>query len=266
MRKVRAIVMGGLLLALTLVMLPVQELLVRAGRHRHAHRIPRIFHRSAVRAAGIRIHRRGEPLAPAPTLIVANHASWLDIIVLGSLVPGRFVAKAEMGGWPGIGTFTRLQRTILVDRTQRREAGRQAGAIADALDGGDTVILFPEGTTSDGNRVLPFNASLLASVRSVAERLGSVRVQPVAIAYTRRHGMPMGQRGRRHAAWIGDEDLVPHLLARLQDGALDVEVVFGDPMIVTAEANRKHLARSLEDQIRAMFMDALHGARSPRGG
>ena len=257
MRVLRSALAILIVVVFTLVLWPVQVMAVRRGSVDPTC-IPRWFHRMAARLLGLRIKLVGAPIAEGPCLVVANHVSWLDIVVLGALVEGRFVAKKDMAAWPGIGLLARWQRTVFVDRTNRRQAGQQASEIAAALVAGDKVILFPEGTTSDGNLMLPFNASLFASVREAARQLGELCVQPVAIVYTNIHGIPMGRTLRGKAAWIGDQDLVPHLLACLRTGALDVEVVVGQPATVTADVDRKALSRSMEAEVRSMFVTALY--------
>lgn len=235
----------------TLVFLPFQLAAIRF-KTPDPKPIPLWFHRLAARMLGIRMHVEGRPSNERPLLVVANHASWLDIVVLGALIPGSFVAKADMAGWPAVGLLAKLHRTIFVDRTDRRRTGEQSSEIARRLGAGDVVILFPEGTTSDGNRVLPFNTSLFGAARAViAAGHEALAIQPVTVAYTHLHGLPMGRQLRRAATWIGDEDLAPHLLARLKEGALDVSVRFGEPERFTAGTDRKEIARRLEAEIAA---------------
>lgn len=222
-------------------------------------RIPRLWHRMAVRLLGIRIHVRGAPSKKRPLLIASNHISWSDIMVLGSLDEIHFIAKAEVATWPIFGTLARLQRSVFVERQARRKSGEQATEIARRMSDGDPMVLFAEGTTGDGNTLLPFKSTLFGAAQMALSEGGSetVSIQPVAIAYTRLQGLPMERRHRPHAAWIGDLDLMPHLLRLLREGAMDVEVHFGEPITFIPGDDRKKLAREVERQVRDMFAAAL---------
>ena len=240
------------------VMIPVQGLAIRWGL-RIAHRLPMRFHRRALRALGVRVTVTGKPAADRPLLLTANHASWLDILVLGSLMPMSFIAKSEVAGWPVFGTLARLQRTVFVERERRARTGDQTREIAERLGAGDAMVLFPEGTTGDGNTVLPFRSALLGAARAAMENgnHAHVLVQPVAIAYTRLHGLPIGRQWRPLVAWIGDEDLMPHLLGIARDGAVDVTVAFGEPIAFDRDGDRKRVTIAAETAVRRMLSAAL---------
>ena len=224
---------------------------------------PRLWHHLVTRVLGIRIHAHGEMSKQHPLLIASNHISWTDIMVLGSLADLHFIAKTEVGNWPLLGRLAKLQRTVFVDRRARRSAGAQVGEIADRISNGDPMVLFAEGSTGDGNVLLPFKSTLFAAAAAVmnGESGEPVVIQPVAIAYTRLHGLPMGRALRPHIAWIGDQTLVPHLESLLRTGAVDVEVHFGTPITVGPGLGRKDLARDVEQQVRTMMATAL---RNPR--
>ena len=130
----------------TLVLLPAHLIVLLTG-HRLARRIPRLWHQAACRIAGIRVRPRGEAYRKRPLLLIANHVSWKDILVLGSLAEVTFVAKSEVRNWPVFGWLARLQRCIFIDRDNRRLAGWQASEMAERLKNGEIVVLFPEGTT-----------------------------------------------------------------------------------------------------------------------
>lgn len=223
--------------------------------------IPVLFHQICVPMFGLRISVRGKRAAERPLLLIANHSSWLDITVLSSLLPAVFVAKSEIARWPLFGLFAKLQRSVFVDRSRRQETGYVNRTIAARLAEGDPVVLFGEGKASDGNRVLPFRTALLGALRDALGNGGRGWVQPVSIAYTRLHGLPMGRQHRPLAAWYGDMDLLPHLLGVLSEGALDVVVTFGVPFEVGSEVDRKSLARTIEDSVRRMTASALAGRK-----
>src|SRR5262249_10833230 len=142
----------------------VQSLILRLWRN-GAGVLPRAFLWWVGKVLGLRVILKGEIARSAPVLVVSNHVSWLDIVALGGLVPLSFVAKSEVAGWPIIGTLARLHRAIFVDRTRRSATHDITRLIGHRLVAGDTIVLFGEGTTGDGNRVLPFRPALLASVR-----------------------------------------------------------------------------------------------------
>ena len=239
----------------TLVLLPFQLLFLKL-RLPWRNRLPRQWHRLTLWALGVRVTVHGQPSRERPLLVVANHASWLDILALGAIADVTYVAKAEVRDWPVFGLLARLQRSIFIEREQPRKSQAQAGDMAGRLNEGDIVVLFPEGTTSDGNKLLPIKSSLFAAATAAAAHApsGTVHVQPVAIAYTKVHGMAMGHYNRPLAAWPGDVDLLPHLLGVLKEGALDVEISFGTPIDVTPATNRKILSAQAEGEI----YDMLH--------
>jgi 1-acyl-sn-glycerol-3-phosphate acyltransferase len=207
----------------------------------------------------VRAVRSGKPL-----LIAANHVSWTDIGVLGSLADVSFIAKSEMEGWPLMGWLSTLQRTVFVERERRHRSGEQATEIARRLKAGDAMVLFAEGTTGDGNALLPFKSTLFGAATMAVGKGGveEVAIQPVAIAYTARHGMPLGRAGRMALSWIGDQDLVPHVAGLLKLGAVDVEVRFGEPVMFSAGSNRKEATRLVEARVKAMMQAALNGTEA----
>jgi len=145
----------------------------------------------------------GTPSAEPGTLFVCNHISWLDIPVLGAALQTEFVAKDDIRGWPGIGALARRTDTLFVSRTAKGSVGEQISQIADRLSGGGKLLLFAEGTTSDGVGVLPFRSSLFAAAHAAR------RIQPVVISYHARDGAPLDAGALRKVAWIGDDELVP---------------------------------------------------------
>lgn len=255
---VRMVVALACAALVTLVLAPAQWFCVRTGLCR-GRRTLRLWHRVVTRLLGLRIRVVGGVASGRPLMIAANHISWADITVLAAAADVSFIAKSEMSGWPVFGWFSRMQRSVFVERDRRRKSGEQAGEIAARLAEGDVMVLFAEGTTGDGNQMLPFKTTLFgaASMMLSASHHDEMWIQPVALAYTRLQGLPMGRRHRGAIAWIGDEDLIPHLGAVLREGAIDVEVHFGEPVPFTAKSSRKEVARLVEDRVRAMLRAAL---------
>jgi lyso-ornithine lipid O-acyltransferase len=224
-------------------------------------RLARSYFRLLCKLLRVRIRVVGAPADQAAALIVANHTSWLDIPVIGATIPAVFVAKREVAGWPVIGPGARLLRTVFVDRTRRQQSREAAAEIAGRLAEGESVVLFAEGTSSDGNRVLPFRSALVGAANDVLGELGPAEtvVQPLSICYTAVQGLPMGRQHRPLIAWYGDLDFLPHLKEYIRRGVVDAVVSFGEPMVHGAGIDRKALARSLESTVRRLTAGTLRG-------
>ena len=256
--SIRLVVALGSVVASTLVLVPLQ-LIAMKTKLWSEWRVLRLWHRGNCRALGFRVHQKGELTAKRPLVVAANHVSWTDISVIGSHCEVSFIAKADMATWPVMGWLARLQRTIFIERERRRTSGKQAGEIARRLAAGEAVVLFAEGTTGDGNLVLPFKSTLFGAATMALQEgaIDKVYIQPLTIAYTRIQGMPMGRRGRSLAAWIGDTELAPHAAALLKEGAVDVELHFGEPIEFLPGDSRKEATRRAEADVRAMLETAL---------
>ncbi len=256
--KVRMALTGTAVLAVTAVGIPLQWLFLKLklpGRRT----IPVLYHRFLLACLGVRVRVEGEPATGRPLLILSNHSSWLDIPVLGSRMPLFFVAKSEVENWPLVGMLARFQRTVFVNRQRRQETSAVNREIAVRLKEGDPVVLFAEGTSSDGNRVLPFRTALVGAVRDAFEDADEVTVQPLSIAYVRLQGLPMGRVHRAKAAWFGDMELAPHLLEVLRHGAIDVVMTFGPPLTIDADHDRKSVTRESEAIVRRQLVNSLSG-------
>jgi 1-acyl-sn-glycerol-3-phosphate acyltransferase len=254
----RALLRLLLYAALTLPLMPVQALLVLA-RAPLAARLPRWYHAACCRILGLRVLVRGAPSAAAPTLFVSNHLSYLDIIVLSALAPVSFVAKREVASWPFFGWLAKLQRTVFVGR-DRRNVHDERDSLATALAEGRSLVLFPEATSWDGNRLRPFRSSLLAAAE-IAPDGRPLAVQPVTIAYTRLDDVPMGRNLRPFFAWYGAMDLAPHLWEALGLGLVTVEVEFHDVVTFARFGSRKALAQHCESLVGAALSDLNAGRR-----
>lgn len=262
---IRAIPVIFLLVVVALLLLPFQV----AGivlNNRLQRIVPILFHRTACALIGVRITQVGERSRENPVLLLSNHASWLDISVLGAVAPVVFVAKSEVANWPVFGWLAKLQRTIFVERERRHRTGDAARAMGDRLLGGDVVVLFPEGTSSDGIRILPFRSALIGAVHhTIGDQThhDRVTVQPVSIAYVRYGGVPVGRALRDKVAWYGETELVPHLMNMLASGAVDVTVSWGEPVGYGMNADRKRIARDAEAAVRRMTARALRSPAAP---
>ncbi len=264
MSRLRAGAILSGFMALTVPLMPVQAVLVRAWPA-GARRFPHWYHRQVCRLMGVRLHIEGEVVCDRPVLLVSNHTSWLDIPVLSAVAPVSFVAKKEVGRWPFVSSLARLQRTVFVDRERRAAVGDTASEIMRRLNVGDTIVLFAEGTSSDGNRVLPFMTSLFGAVSPSAKRLDTAPdavVQTLSIVYTHLHGVPLGRADRPLTGWYGDMEMQGHAWELLKSGPVDVRIRISPPVPLEAFANRKEMARRSEDDVRREVVRILRARAS----
>lgn len=201
---------------------------------------------------GLKVRRHGQPVDGAGTLFVANHISWTDIPVLATIMASGFVAKAEVAGWPLIGRLASAWGCVFVERERRGRTHHQAAAMEVHLSNGHGsrhgLVLFPEATTGEGGRVLPFRSSLFAPVTGK----GTSVVQPVSLRYRPRHGRASSPSERRLIAWIDDDGLLEHVARLSASGGALVDVWFEAPITDPALlADRKALARACEQVIAA---------------
>ncbi|MDA0368124.1 MAG: lysophospholipid acyltransferase family protein [Proteobacteria bacterium] len=242
--------------AVALPLIPIQSLMVRFNTGNKTY-LPRLFHRAVRAIVGIKIVQIGDIATNRPLLFAINHASWLDITVFGALTPVSYIAKSEVASWPVFGLFARLQRTVFVERNRHRTANHRDD-ILERFDAGERIGLFPEGTSSDGNRVLPFKSAFFA----VAEHRTNgqpLPVQPVSIAYVGLEGLPLGRDERHRFAWYADMDLAPHLWGVLAAGRLTVSVQFHPVVTIEQFGSRKELARYCEATVAQGVSAAISG-------
>jgi 1-acyl-sn-glycerol-3-phosphate acyltransferase len=252
----------ALYLAWTVPLMPVQAVGLLLRRP-WVSTFPRFYHRWCCRILGLRVRRIGQPSAARPVLFAANHISYLDITVFGSLIAGSFIAKSEVAGWPLFGWLARLQRSVFIDR-QVRSTVQQRDSIAGRLAAREALILFPEGTSGNGNRVLQFKSALF----SVADQAGSgsLTVQPVSVAYTRLDGMPIRRVFRPLFAWYGAMAMAPHLWRLMGLGKVEIIVEFHRPTTLAECGSRKMLARYCQERVAAGLEAALSGRRQAPTG
>jgi 1-acyl-sn-glycerol-3-phosphate acyltransferase len=250
-------------LLVTIVLIPWQESAVRfrlARRKSFPHR----YHRFLCRLFGIRIAIVGRPIQSTGVLMLANHTSYFDILVLSAAARVSFIAKQQVAKWPLFGTLARLQETVFIAREKRSQTIEARDLIRERLVDGDALVLFPEGTSDDGNSVLPFKSSLLGAAetelgRDSAGRPRHVPLQPVSISYVGLHGLPMGRDMRPLFAWYGDMDLVPHLWEALKSGPFEAVIEFHPPLDIDSLGGRKALASAAELIVRQGQARALAG-------
>ncbi|HUY68081.1 MAG TPA: lysophospholipid acyltransferase family protein [Alphaproteobacteria bacterium] len=237
--------LGFLLLVLALAPVQAVNLLRKNG---DPFRVPRFFHRMVLGLLGLQVRTHGTMLATAPVLYVANHSSYLDIPVLGSLIPAAFVAKEDVARWPLFGMLAKLQRTVFVDR-RPSHAHDHGDDLRTRLGKGQSLILFPEGTSSDGLYVLPFKSGLFAAIEQKLPSGAHVAVQPVSIVCTELDGLPITRALRPYYAWFGDMTLIGHLWNAFRLGHFTVDVAFHAPVAPESFVGRKALALYCQQQV-----------------
>ena len=219
-----------------------------------------LYSRTVCRLLKVRIRNIGSPPGRRSVLILANHVSWLDIMVITASAPTIFVAKSEVARWPLIGLVAKARGTVFVDRQRRSQTPAANADIARRLAAGESVVLFAEGTSSDGNRVLPFRTALVGAVKDALAQVDGgkqIWVQPLSVGYTRLQGLPMGRQHRSIVAWYGDLDLVPHLKEFIRCGAVDATLSWGEPIAYEGNGDRKELVRAMENTVRSLTAATL---------
>jgi len=206
------------------------------------HGIQTGFCRVVCAIIGIKVTPSGALPGPGPRFIVANHVSWTDIIALASLYPFVFLAKSEVARWPVLGFLARLQGTVFVRRGERKEIPRVNAALGDVLRDGRDLVVFAEGTSSDGAKVLRFHATHFDAIQNYD---GAATIAPAAILYTD------GERPI-DVGWYGDMTFLPHLWTLMKRGGARCHVFFGEA-VSTRGKDRKMLAAETEQQVRNML-------------
>lgn len=239
-RRVRAVRRLVAILMWTLIAIPVQAIcLLLPGRAWS--RFARTYWRTMCWLLGIKVRLAGRSAgANRPVVFVSNHSSWLDVPVLGGQLEVCFVSKDDVAQWPLVSTVAKLGRTVFISR-QKAQIGRERDLMLGRLSAGDNLMLFPEGTTSDGSRVLPFRSGFFGVFEDGVKPLA----QPVSVVYDRLDGLPTGRASRPLFAWYGDMDMVTHFWRLAQHRGLRATVLLHPALDPVAFADRKALARAV---------------------
>lgn len=253
MSILRQIVRLVAFLLFTLVMAATQAvMLLLPLKDRYA--VARAWHRGAAAIIGIRVKTTGA-LAEGPVLFLANHVSHLDISVLGGVIPGRFVSKQEVASWPLFGLLARLQDTIFIDRSPKASSLRKARIqIQKALSKNERLIIFPEGTNTIGNTVLPFRKGLLEG-----QSADGYQVQPVAVRCLSVDGQPLETVADYEMYGWGDIGFAPHFWNIMARKVVKVEVVLLPPLSVNADGViDKIIIEQAEQAVRDTVLNKHH--------
>jgi len=243
-----------LIIFITILLLPVQVLL-HIFQKPLSKIIPMIYHSIILKLLSIKIVVKGS-FGGDGSLIVSNHASWIDILIISSIIKTSFVSKSEVSRWPLISWLAKLQRTIFINRNNNKELAKTANEIQDRITNNQNVVLFPEGTSSDGNRVLPFKSSIF--ILCELSEVSKFNIQPISIAYTKYNGLSMTRIERMLIAWYGDMNLLSHIYNIIRSGSFEVEVTFHNRIDISEKKSRKDIASECEDIVRDGFLQSLN--------
>lgn len=237
--------------ALTCILLiPMQIVLTTVmGYGQPAYILPRIWHRIICRAFGIKVIVLGKPHTEGQAIFVGNHLSYLDIPAIGSVLKCSFVAKKDVADWPVFGTLARLQQTGFIDRS-RSAARNERSAIGSMIEDGKTLVIFPEGTSTDGREVLPFKSSLF-SLMLQGENPGLV-IQPFTVSLRSANGQsPHTQEVRDIYAWHRDMDteLPVHLWRFAKSRGAVIVLHFHPALKAETHTDRKALAKICHERV-----------------
>ena len=239
LRAIRRIVSA---LIWTLIAIPIQAvLMLLPGQAKISFGC--FYHRVLCWLIGLKVQVVGKVSDKPATLFLPNHSSWLDILVLGSVLRASFVAKSEVGEWPVVGIIAKFGRTVFVSRRRNATVLREADTMRERLQAGDSLILFAEGTSNDGTRVLPFRSAFLAAAADAKA------VQPISLVYDRLGGLPACRRDRPLFAWYGDMDIASHFWRIARRSGARATVLLHEPADPATIPDRKALTAAVSDVV-----------------
>lgn len=244
LRRIRAVRRSLAIVLFTGVAIAIQALcLLLPGRAKVV--FARLYWAALCALMGLRVRVVGAQARAGgrPVVFASNHSSWLDVLVVGGSVEGCFVAKAEVSRWPVIRIVARLGRTVFVSR-RARDTSRERDDMRARLAAGDNLVLFPEGTSSDGSRVLPFRSAFFGVVEGQDAGVRPL-IQPVSVVYDQLGGLPIGRASRAVFAWYGDMELGSHFWRLAQQRGLRATVLLHAPVDPAAYPTRKALAAAV---------------------
>ena len=225
-------------LLLTVALLPFQFIIIFFVKN-YTYVIPYFYHKICRRIFGIKIKTFGKVSVNFPILLISNHASYLDIIILGSLFKTSFVAKREVEKWPLFGILAKLQNTIFIDR-KISSLKIQENKIIKHLNKKKNLVIFPEGTSSDGNKVLPFKSSLFNIFEKNLN--AKISIQTITIIYKKINGIAMNRIDRKNITWHSNMDLITNIFNVLKKFNIEIEVIFNEKLLPGKEYDRKKIA------------------------
>ena len=229
------------------VLVPMQLVVMTIRRSKPAYTIPWLWHKGVCRILGLRVIIEGQPHTDKQVIFISNHMSYLDIPVIGSVLKASFVAKGEVAQWPVFGFLSKLQQTAFVSRS-RTTLGNDKNNLETMLKDGRSMIIFPEGTSTDGRTVVPFKSSLFSI--ALADDGTDIWLQPMTLSMITVDGRdPVEQTVRDLYAWHGDMTLPPHLSGFGKSRGATIKVTFHPPVRARATPDRKILAQTCHEYV-----------------
>lgn len=235
---------------LTLLLAPLQWVVVSLYKGRYSYTLPRLWHKGACAIFGVRIEQNGKPYTQSQVIYVGNHLSYMDIPVLGSIIPGAsFVSKNDVRQWPVWGFLSKLQQTAFISRA-RKDTQAEAGSLDAMIAGGKNLIIFPEGTTTNGANVLDFKSSLFSLM--LKNKDAALMIQPFTLEIISTNGkVPETADERNIYAWPVEveAELHEHLWALAKSSGARIRVSFHDVLQTSAFEDRKTLAKTCHEAV-----------------
>ena len=245
-------------LFLWVILLSPFQIIFRFINVKYRYYLPVLFHKGALFILGVKVLVSGKVSELRPLMLAGNHSSYLDILVLGSVAPVCFIAKSEISKWPLFGWLARLQDSVFIERKSVKTVNNM-DTILENLSDQFSIVLFPEGTTSDGNKVLPFKSSLFHILEK--NNAKDLKLQNFSICYTNINGLPLDRRNRPSVTWFGDMSLVSHFLKLLNLRSISVKLSMY-PIISVDGLNRKKISNLSYSNISNGLGYALSGRRN----
>jgi 1-acyl-sn-glycerol-3-phosphate acyltransferase len=246
MKKFIAIFKIALIALWTIPLAIIQIIFLSISKGQSAYTIPRLWHKGMCAIIGLKTEIRGNPIHDKQVIYVSNHLSYLDIPAIGAYLKASFIAKDDIAGWPVIGSLAKAQQTAFISRSSSK-AKKVANALDVMLKEGKSLVLFPEGTSSTGETVLPFKSSLFSI--AMPKDLPPITIQPFIIELIDADGKPLTPATRDYYAWYADMEFAPHIWIFMQTKGATVRMTFLDSVTPTAGQDRKELCHMIQEQI-----------------
>ena len=238
------VVLKAFSILITIILISPIQLFLVFFKFKYRYYLPIVFHKIILRILSVKVRLIGKNNKYRPLVLIGNHTSYIDIMVLGSLMPISFVAKSEISKWFLFGFLAKMQNTVFITR-KNFKTKESLKKINKKLNSSYALVLFPEGTTNAGKTILNFKTSLF----NLFEHNSTLRLQNFTLCYTHVNDMPIDSRSRPKISWYGDMNLFQHLGGLLKISCLDVTVVF-HPTFLTQGLHRKEIANLAMRQVK----------------
>lgn len=236
----------------TIPLVLFQTVVMKFTRGERSYYVPQLWHRGIAAIIGLRVECDGVAPSSAQTIFVSNHLSYLDIMGIGSHLRASFVAKEDIAHWPVIGFLCTVQQTAFISRASRH-AKQVANSLGSMLADGKSLILFPEGTSTDGRDMLPFKSSLFSLVQETQRSGQTIQIQPFTLTLLETDGHPIdpARNSQDLYAWYGDMEFAPHFWKFLGCRGAKIRLTFHPPITPGPNDDRKLLALTAWEKVRS---------------